>query len=243
MQQYFIKERIIDQKEIALDEEQSFHIQQVLRMKENSVIRIADPYQQVYYANVVFDKKRVKAVLGKKVEESSESMVRFICCMGLIKKEKWDYFIQKACECGVDVIHPFISSRCVVKAKDEKKERKLERWNKIAMEACEQAKRFKCAKVEDVSEFNQMLEIEADLKLIAYEDADTHAQLLSSILQSNPAVSSIAFMIGPEGGFSEAEVEMAKQAGFICVSLGKRILRAETAAVYTLACLSYQYER
>ena len=121
-----------------------------------------------------------------------------------------------------------ISSRCVVKAKEEKADKKLMRWNKIALEACEQCKRAHQTPVLASADFDQVLGVQADLKLIAYEDADLKACNLAAVFKEHPDISSIAVMIGPEGGFSLEEVAKAEAFGFVRVSLGTAIFRAES---------------
>ena len=164
--------------------------------------------------------------------------------MGLIKGDKWDLLIQKACELGVEQIIPFTSSRCVVKNKAEKQDKKLTSWNKIAKEACEQCKRSALVKVHAPIPFAELTKWTQPnaLKLIAYEDADLEGQHLASLLAQHKKPSHVLIVIGAEGGFAKEEVELLRQHDFACVSLGGRILRAETAAFYALSVISFYYE-
>lgn len=241
MQQYFIKGKCKTNERFAFDDEQAHHIKNVLRMKNGSIVRVVDENEEAYSAEVMIEASGVSGVVCDKLMPS-ESSIKTSLIMGLIKGDKWDYLLQKACECGAYEILPMVSSRCVVKAKEEKADKKLARWNKIAIEACEQCKRTHRAQVLSVTDFKQALTKQADLKLIAYEDADLKACNLADVFDAHPTIHSIAVMIGPEGGFSIDEVEQAEAAGFIRVSLGSSIFRAETAALFALNAISYHYD-
>lgn len=241
MQQYFIKGKCKINECFVFDNEQAHHIKNVLRMKNGSQVRVVDEDEIAYSAQIIIDVNGVSGIACEKLMPS-ESSIKTSLIMGLIKGDKWDYLLQKACECGAYEILPMISSRCVVKAKEEKADKKLARWNKIAIEACEQCKRTHRAQVLPTADFKQSLQCDADLKLIAYEDADLKACNLAAVFDAHASIHSIAVMIGPEGGFSISEVEQAEAAGFIRVSLGSSIFRAETAALFALNAISYHYD-
>lgn len=239
MQQYFIDEKISNQ--IHFNDEQSHHIKNVMRMKEGTIVKVVDDEENAALVTIHYENKNVYGLLDQTIEKD-ESKLQIKLGMALIKKDKWEFCIQKSCECGVYEILPFESSRCVVKISDEKNNKKLERWQKIASEACEQSKQNHLCEIKQVSMFDEILDIEADLKLIAYENADKIAHNLAAVCFNHPNIQSIFVLIGPEGGFSESEVHKAIDKGFICISLGKSILRAETAAVSSINMLKYHYE-
>ena len=240
MQQYFIQTNIEDK--ILFNDEQAHHIKNVMRMKENEIVKVVDSNENAAYVMIHYESKKVYGILKERIIDELTSSIKIILGMALIKKDKFEFCIQKACECGVYEIIPFVSSRCVVKISDEKNDKKIERWQKIASEACEQSKQNHCCVIEDILSFDDMLNVDADLKLIAYENADRIANNLASVCLSNPNVHSVLVLIGPEGGFSESEVQKALSQGFICVSLGKSILRAETAAISAINMLTYHYD-
>lgn len=242
MQQYFVNEKVNVKDQILVSDEQAHHIRHVLRMKENTVIRIVDEDKQVFFAHVKYEGKQVLAVIDEVCEKTSESSLQLTLLMGLIKQDKWDFCIQKCCEVGVYEIQPFISQRSVVKVKEEKNDNKLKRWNKIALEACEQSKRSHQVQVKAPLSFKEVIEMEADLKLIAYEDADVKGMNLASVLKKEKNIHSVLMMVGCEGGFDPSEVQLALEKGFQCVSLGPRILRAETAAISFINYLTYHYD-
>lgn len=243
MQQYFVKEHIVLDQPIQMDDEAFHHISHVLRMKENDIIRLCDE-RQLCYARLHFENGAVYALPYERIEDKTKTAVPITLAMGLIKGDKWDLLIQKACELGVEQIIPFTSSRCVVKNKAEKQDKKLNRWNKIAKEACEQCKRSALVKVHAPIPFAELTKWTQPnaLKLIAYEDADLEGQHLASLLAQHKKPSHVLIVIGAEGGFAKEEVELLRQHDFACVSLGGRILRAETAAFYALSVISFYYE-
>lgn len=242
MQQYFMKENLQLQQRYQMDKEQSHHIEHVVRLKQGERIRIVDEWEHVFLAHVEFQGSCVYAYLDEVIPWVKDK-VEITLAQGVIKGDKWDFLLQKVCEVGVKEVLPFLSSRCVVKQKDEKKERKLERWNKIAREACEQCKRADIVKVQEVVDISEISSHKRELNLLAYENADRSSDHLYPILQQHPDCTSILCVIGPEGGFSEAEVEALEAQGFLRVSLGKRILRAETAAISIINSIQFYYER
>ena len=141
MQQYFLHKPLQVHDLVEMEPEQAHHIQHVMRMKPDEIIRLADGKGHMYYAHVVFRDHKVFACVDEEMEDHTRTPVDMILAQGLIKKEKWDFLLQKSAELGVQRIIPFTSSRTVVKTKDEKVDKKRLRWNKILQEACEQCKR------------------------------------------------------------------------------------------------------
>lgn len=244
MQQYFLHQRLKVQDVVEMDKEQSHHIAHVMRMKEHEQIRLADDEGHMFFAHVMFQAGKVYAQIDAPIEDATKAPVDITLAQSLIKKEKWDFLLQKCAELGVTSIVPFISSRTVVKTKDEKQDKKMQRWNKILQEACEQCKRSTLVKLKPPVAFAQLVEEsqDADVKLIAYENADVKSARLKDILKAYPNARKIFVIVGCEGGFSEAEVMQMEAAGFRRISLGARILRAETAAMALLNSISFYYE-
>lgn len=239
MQQYFIDEKVKDK--IQFNDEQAHHIKNVMRMKEGNIVKVVDDEENAAYVCIHYENKQVFGLLKEEIV-TNDMKLKIKLAMALIKKEKWEFCVQKACECGAYEIVPFVSSRSVVKISDEKNDKKLERWQKIASEACEQSKQNHCCEIQKVSSFDEIIDVKADLKLIAYENADKIANNLARVCIDHPNIKSVVVMIGPEGGFSEAEVRKAMDKGFVCISLGQSILRAETAAICSINMLKYHYE-
>lgn len=239
MQQYFIENEAYLNENVTFTKEQSHHIQRVLRMKENEIIKIVDCNKSAFLALLHFD-QGVYATCIKKLETKTETP-DITLVQGMIKKDKWDFLIQKTCEVGVNHIIPMISSRTIVKvSKDDTS--KIERYNKIAMEACEQCKRESLVDVTSPIAFKEIIKYKKELNIVAYEDADFKASPLKKVLQEHKDVTSILYVIGSEGGFSKEEIAHLCENGFYCVSLGERILRAETAAISIVNATRYEFD-
>ena len=239
MQQYFINQQIEKQEKIIFSTEQQHHIKRVLRMKNNDVVKIVDSRGMPYLVKLTIQDN----VIGKVIEtlDKKEEVVKITLLQGMIKGERWDMLIQKACEFGVNKIVPVVSSRTVVKLND-KIEKKRDRYNKIAMEACEQSKRDHLVEVSAPIKFQNIEQYKSELNLIAYEDADIKGASLKKLLEHHPNAKTITVLIGSEGGFSKEEVAFALEKGYYCVSLGHRIFRAESAAWAMLQSLIFYYE-
>lgn len=240
MQQCFIDESIKLNEEFQFSKEQAHHLGTVLRMRNGDMVKIVDGDFEPYYVTLRFENKNAYGLPYEKLNKVEEKIeIRLI--QGMIKKDKWDFLIQKCCELGVSTIVPMISSRTIVRI-DEKDGKKLERYNKIAKEACEQCKRDTLVQVKNPISFKNILEYKSDLNIVAYEDQTYNSSFIKNILIHNPNVKTITFVIGSEGGFTVDEIEYLVDNGFQCASLGSRILRAETAAMYVVGTTMFQYE-
>jgi len=182
-------------------------------------------------------------ILGKK-QAQTELPVRLVLYQGLPKKDKMELIIQKAVELGATQIVPVMTKRCIVKLEDEKKEaKKLERWQAIAESAAKQSGRAMIPSVYRVVTLKEAVLRAASegMGLIPYELAEGMQSLKEAARQATEH-RTVSVFIGPEGGFEETEVEFAKENGIVPVSLGKRILRTETAGFTTLSILMYEIE-
>jgi 16S rRNA (uracil1498-N3)-methyltransferase len=175
------------------------------------------------------------AVIAQMIEENyqdTELPVRFVLFQGLPKGDKLELIIQKTVELGVAEVVPVEMSRCVVKLDDKKKKSKQIRWQAIAESAAKQSKRSVIPAVTEAIPYKQALTTAAklDLLLVPYENERGMAATREALALIRPGMS-VGILIGPEGGFEQSEIEQAKQVGGKIISLGSRILRAETAAV------------
>lgn len=239
MQQYFIDYEIQDDS-VVLNEQQTHHIQNVLRMKEGKQIQLVDLSRQVFSASIVYEEERVIAQIIERIEAYvSPVHVELQAC--LIKGDRWDFLLQKASELGVDSIRPVQSRYCVVKIDDKDKDKKQLRWQTIVQSACEQSKRHDLVDVLELTSLKE-LQSDADLKLVAYEALDEVDYSLNMALQDHPEIRSVAICIGPEGGFHPSEIEFLISIGYKCIQLGPRILRAETAAIASVDRIKNYFE-
>ena len=176
--------------------------------------------------------------------ESDASSYRTILVQSLLKGEKLEWVLQKATELNVDTIYLVSTANCVAKYDDKKLQSKVSRWEKIMLEAAQQCGRNQLPTLVVGETLSQVLAIEADaLKLVAYENEDGHT--IKSALQSvhtNQTITDILICVGPEGGYQEKEINAIIESGGKSVSLGNTILRAETAAIGSLAMIQYELE-
>ena len=175
---------------------------------------------------------------------SDVSSYRTILVQSLLKGEKLEWVLQKATELNVDTIYLVSTANCVAKYDDKKLQSKVSRWEKIMLEAAQQCGRNQLPTLVVGETLSQVLAIEADaLKLVAYENEDGHT--IKSALQSvhtNQTITDILICVGPEGGYQEKEINAIIESGGKSVSLGNTILRAETAAIGSLAMIQYELE-
>lgn len=176
--------------------------------------------------------------------ESNVSSYRTILVQSLLKGEKLEWVLQKATELNVDTVYLVSTANCVAKYDDKKLQTKATRWEKIMLEAAQQCGRNQLPTLVVGEKLSQVLEIESDaLKLVAYENEDGHTikDVLSQV-NSDESITDILICIGPEGGYQENEINAIIESGGNSVSLGNTILRAETAAIGSLAMIQYELE-
>ena len=238
MQEYFAIEK--KDNEFILSKQDLFHIEKVLRMKQGSHIVVT--YLEKKYDCIVSFSHGVKINITSLLDTDNELTCKITLVYGLPKKDKFELVIQKGCELGVSSIVPFMAKRSIPVMDDKNTIKKLERWNLIAKEACEQSKRNNKVIIEEPVNLSDILKYKSELNLIAYEDLSCDgSKHLYELLENNP--SSITIVVGPEGGFDQKEVNFLVENGFISVSLGKRILRSETAPLYMLSVIGFMNER
>ncbi len=222
---------------IILSKENAHHITNVLRMKDDEDFEVVID-QKVYLVNICHrDKSFVEVLIKDSWMDKNESKIKIKLYQGLPKSDKLELIIQKCIELGVYEITPFISSRTIVKWDDKKEEKKLKRYEDIALAAAKQSKRGLIPRVNPVMNFNKLLEsIKDDFTIIAYENSGESLREVLGGFQAD----SINIIVGPEGGFSEEEVRQIHMANAKIVNLGNRILRTETAAIALTAMVQYE---
>lgn len=239
MQRYFIKEEQIKNNTVTITGNDSHHIRNVMRMKPKDTVIVCNN-GVCYYASIKGETNG--EVYCDIVEQLPINQKEFqvTIAQGLIRRERFEYMLQKATELGVDEIIPMNSSFSIIKIKHEKSSKKIERWNTITKEASEQSHRSKITKVHEICELHNLPFNEFDLILVAYEK-ENKSNHLKEVLKTK--YKNILVVIGPEGGLSPKEVEfLENQPNTELVGLGRRILRSETASTYLLSVLHYEYE-
>lgn len=247
MYQFFVEPNQINinDKSVIISGADVNHIRNVLRMKAGEEISVSNGQDSREYrcGIVSFDEDRVICELRFIKEENAELPVKVYLFQGLPKADKMELIIQKAVELGVYRIIPVSAKRCVVKLDDGKAAAKVRRWQGIAEAAAKQSRRGVVPEVSGVMSFRRAVEQAAamDVRLIPYELAsgmDKTREIISGIEEGQ----SVAIFIGPEGGFEEQEIQLAADNGIQPVTLGRRILRTETAGMTVLAWIGYVLE-
>lgn len=238
MQRYFVKGT---PSNIIFSENDIFHMTKVMRFRINDKIEVVMD-EKLYLCEIInLNPIEVKILLEVDEKRELNNDVTLIYC--LPKGDKLDLVIQKATELGVSRIIGVISSRTIVHLKEEDIPKKIVRYQRIIKEACEQSKRLKEPKFENIIPFKELDNFSFDHKFIAYEDEAIHGKSLYSFLENVNSSESIAILVGPEGGFSSDEVQECQKIGYEAISLGKRILRSETAAIMACGIISFMLER
>lgn len=249
MTQIFADLSAMQDDRLAICGEDYNHIKNVLRMHpgEKLAVRGTDESADEYVFEIVsFSDSRVNCRLVSVKESESELAVRVILFQGLPKADKMDFIVQKAVEMGVTEIVPVEMHRSIVKLAGDKRRKRVGRWQSIAEAAAKQSRRAMIPRVHDILSYKEALQYAAqaaDFVLVPYEAmADEAGTGTRSLLESMKAGQTAAVFVGPEGGFEESEIEAALEGGARTISLGKRILRTETAALAFMAFLIYRFE-
>ncbi|AVN60983.1 RsmE family RNA methyltransferase [Mesoplasma florum] len=213
------------------------HIKNVVKLKENEIIECV--YEKEVYQtkiiNFTLDDTVVVEVINK--VETTISNIKKVLIAGVLREQKWDYLLQKSTELGVDEIIPVIFKRNVVKIDEKKIDQKLQRWQAICDTAAKQAKRTTIPVVNSlITNLKDLKKNLCDLNLVAWEE-EKNIELKTYLTQD---FNSISFIIGCEGGIDVSEIKILHEIGFMNVSLGTNILRAETAPAYVLSSLIYE---
>ncbi|MCY1290602.1 Ribosomal RNA small subunit methyltransferase E [compost metagenome] len=212
-----------------LPETQAHYIGRVLRHAAGDAVQLFDGSGQEFLGELLeVSKKTVRVDLREQFAGLAESPLRIHLGQGLSRGERMDWAVQKATELGATEITPIVSERCEVRLKDERADKRLAHWRQVAISACEQCGRSVLPLIHPPLALADWLETaEADLKLVLHP--------VAAPLASHARPASLAFLIGPEGGLADAEVEQARGAGFHPARLGPRVLRTETAPVVALS--------
>lgn len=245
MYQFFVKEEQIMDNRIVIQGSDVNHIKNVLRMQPGEEIAVSNGVDGKEYRCEIagFAENEVICTLRFIKEDGVELPCKVYLFQGLPKADKMELIIQKTVELGIYEIIPVATKRAVVKLDAKKEKSKLERWNNISEAAAKQSKRAIVPKIGEVMTMKEAIHYAKtlDVKLIPYELAEGMGRTRELIGGIKPG-ESVAIFIGPEGGFSEDEIELAKSSGVEPITLGKRILRTETAGFTTLAFLNYHLE-
>lgn len=244
MSKFFVKENQINNDKIHILGEDVSHIANVLRMKKEDEVQICNQETGENYITKIisFSKDEIECEIVKKIIETVESNVDITLFQGIPKFDKMELIIQKNTEVGVKKIVPVLMERTVVKLDEKTANKKIERWQKIAEVAAKQSMRDIIPEIENIVKLKDITKQDYDEVLVAYENEEKN--MLKQELKKLQGKDryKIAIVIGPEGGISEKEIEILKNMGASFVSLGKRILRTETAGIVMSGNIMYELE-
>jgi 16S rRNA (uracil1498-N3)-methyltransferase len=234
MQRYFSNNK--ENNIYTLSNDDSYHITKVMRMKLNDKIEIVDNMKTFICKIIAFNP--VKSEIIEELQENNENIKKIIVIQSLVNENKMDLILQKCSELGMDIFIPFKAKNSVIKEND-KIDKKVVRWQRIVKEACEQSKRNIIASVENPVNLEELCHINADLKILL--SVNEMSKNIKNVLQKEKSYDTIIIVVGPEGGFTKDEEERLIAAGYIRTSLGKRVLRTETASIVTLSMINYEW--
>ncbi|MDD3184295.1 MAG: 16S rRNA (uracil(1498)-N(3))-methyltransferase [Anaerostipes sp.] len=244
MYRFFIEEHQIQEEYIYIEGEDFNHMKNVLRMKEGEHIYISTGKDLEYECEIEgFEESRVKARIVDVHGMETELSTKLVLFQGIPKGDKMEFIIQKAVELGVSEIVPVAMKRCVVKLDAKKAAKKVTRWNAIAHSAAKQSKRGIIPEVSEVKSYTEALcyARELDEILVPYEE-EKGIQYSKELVKQARNHKSIGIFIGPEGGFDGDEIQKVCEIGGKTLTLGKRILRTETAGMTMLSILMFELE-
>ncbi|MCF8024550.1 MAG: 16S rRNA (uracil(1498)-N(3))-methyltransferase [Desulfobacteraceae bacterium] len=237
MRRFYIDPEQLGKTDPRITGRQVGHIRNVLRLSEGEAIRLVDGTGRVFEAHICgFEKDAVRVTVIRQTEERSESGTELIVAQGFLKENKMDDLVRQLTELGVTRWIPMITERTVARPDAKRLQKRLNRWQSIAVEAIKQCGRNTVPEITSAIEFSEVLELAdtVELPIFFWENANSPVYVNSD---TRPA--SVLLMLGPEGGFTEHEADQAKKRGLRFATMGPRILRAETAAV--AACSLAQY--
>lgn len=240
MDRFFIPREEIRGRRVILPLVEALHSTKVLRLNQGDFIEFFDGQGGIYRGNIVEkDHLKVTVEIHERFEEEKVSAY-IILGQSLLKGNKMDLIVQKATELGASEIYPLTTQYSIPKINQESIDKKIRRWRRIAIEASKQCKRASIPFINPVIDFPSFINtIDGDyLKLILWEKEKGWS--FKDIFEKNKYNKKIILLIGPEGGFSEKEILVATAKDFLPISLGKRVLRSETASLAALAIVQYE---
>lgn len=234
MQRYFVKEK--NNENFILSDSDIHHIKRVMRCKNNDKIEVV--YDKTVYLCNIDDIETLALSIIDSYQEDRELNINLTIAIALVQEQKFDLILQKLTELGVSSIIPIKTERSIIKIDSSKEEKKKNRWETICKEASEQSHRVTIPEIKNIMTLKELINNKKELNLICSLNDKTKP--LDEYLSDK--VKDILFVIGPEGGFSEKEEEFLMENGFEATTLGKRVLRVETAAIYVSSIINYVYK-
>jgi len=243
MRHFLIDPSAAPNTRVAIQQSEAHHIKNVLRLKPGDRIKLFDG-TGFEYEGVIrkMSAAQVDVEIRSKVRATVRSGGQIIVAQAFLKEKKMDDLVRKLCELGVAKWIPFFSQRSIARPGASRLAGRSRRWHRIAAEALKQCRRVDLPEIAGACSFEEVLDFSktCDLKIVFWENEPT--PLLRSIdSKEKHAIRKILLMLGPEGGFTRSEIELAQCSGFVVAGLGPRILRAETATLAACAIVQYLF--
>lgn len=233
MQRYFVNKK--NANKLILSNDDVHHIKNVMRNKSGDLIECI--HEEKLYICQIDNPSNYEVSIIEEKEDNNELNIDVTIAIALVKEQKMDLILQKLTELGVSRIIPVKMERSIVKLDDIKFKKKKERWIKICKEASEQSKRNKIPEITDIYTIKELEEIDSDYKFVC--STKNRNNLINKCLQDKVSCAKMIFVIGPEGGISSSEEDLLESFGYIPMTLGNRIMRVETAAIYIASIINY----
>lgn len=241
MSKFFIPPECIKGNLALIVGQEAHHILDVMRLKKQDRITAFDGTGKLYEGKILdTTNKKVKVQIEHVVQDSQKTDLEITLAQGLPKKNKMDYIIEKCTELGIDLIMPTQTTRTIVKLDRVRFASRKLRWQKVAREAAKQCGRTTIPQIQGLSPWPTVLSALSDFDLKLLFSLSRQTQRLKDVLRAYNKAKKIILLIGPEGDFTPEEVRGALNAGCIAVSLGKNILKSDTAAISALAMINYE---
>ncbi len=243
MRYFFIDPSSAARPLVSIKGSEAHHIKNVLRMKPGDSLKLFDGTGFEYEAVLIsVSAQNVAVEIQRKIEVTAQPGVHIIVAQAFLKEKKMDDLVRKLCELGVSRWIPFFSQRSIARPDQKRLADRSQRWMRIATEAAKQCRRIDALQIGDALSFEDILDFSnnCDLKVVFWENESTplSRDRLSEAVHPSKK---ILIMLGPEGGFSEQEIKLVQNSGFISAGLGPRILRAETATIAAVSLVQYLF--
>lgn len=241
MRRFFVSKGVLADDTVTINGDLFRHLAKVLRLKSGSRLLLADGAGVECSGRIsqIGKEQLTVAIEERKLQTVTEAGPLITLYQGVVKGDRMELILQKCTELGVAEVVPLLTSRSIPRLAERGSDR-LDRWRRIAQEAARQSKRPAIPRIAEITGFAEALnQAEQPLKLLLWEEERTNR--LKPLLAATPPPPSIALLVGPEGGLSAVEAELAIAAGFVPITLGQRILRTETAGLAMLAILQFYW--